>query len=62
MIISLTGFEENLIKGFELLKHWITGSKLNDEVYEITIELILEKPKCRKKDKSRIMDGIKSLY
>ena len=46
MIISLTGFEENLIKGFELLKHWITEVKPDDEVYESTIELILESQKC----------------
>lgn len=58
MIISLTGFEENLIKGFELLKHWITEVKPDDEVYESTIELILESRNVAKKDKSRIMTGL----
>lgn len=58
MIISLTGFEENLIKGFELLKHWITEVKPNDEVYESTIELILESRNVTKKDKSRIMTAL----
>ena len=58
MIISLTGFEENLIKGFELLKHWITEVKPDDEVYESTIELILESRNVAKKDKSRIMTAL----
>ena len=50
MIIScFTGFEENLIKGFELLKHWITEVKPDDEVYESTIELILESRNVAKK-------------
>ena len=51
------GFEENLIKGFELLKHWIT-SKTNDEVYESTLELIFRKPEMLLKDKSRIMTAL----
>ncbi len=58
MIISLTGFEENLIKGFELLKHWITEVKPDDKVYESTIELILESRNVAKKDKSRIMTAL----
>ena len=58
MIISLTGFEENLIKGFELLKHWITEVKPDDEVYESTIELILESRNVAKKDKSRNMTAL----
>ncbi len=58
MIISLTGFEENLIKGFELLKHWITEVKPDDEVYESTIELILESRNVAKKDKLRIMTAL----
>ena len=58
MIISLTGFEENLIKGFELLKHWITEVKPDDEVYESTIQLILESRNVAKKDKSRIMTAL----
>lgn len=58
MIISLTGFEENIIKGFELLKHWITEVKPDDEVYESTIELILESRNVAKKDKSRIMTAL----
>ena len=53
--ISLSGLEENISKGLGLMKHWLTSVKPDSEVYEGTVELILESREVGKKDKNKIM-------
>jgi hypothetical protein len=56
--ISLSGLEENISKGLGLMKHWLTSVKPDSEVYEGTVELILESREVGKKDKNKIMSAL----
>jgi predicted Zn-dependent peptidase len=52
--ISLSGLEENISKGLGLMKHWLTSVKPDSEVYEGTVELILESREVGKKTKTKL--------
>jgi len=58
LLVSLTGLEENLAKGIELLHHWLENSVPNQEVYEEFVNTILESRGAAKKDKNRIMHAL----
>ena len=56
--ISLSGLEENVAKGLDLMKHWITSVKPEMEVYEGVVQLILESREVNKNDKNKIMTAL----
>ncbi len=56
--ISLSGLEENMPKGIELLKNWLQNAKPDQEVYEKNVKTILESREVAKKDKGRIMSAL----
>jgi predicted Zn-dependent peptidase len=56
--ISLSGLEENIAKGLDLMKHWITSVKPEMEVYEGVVQLILESREVNKNDKNKIMTAL----
>ena len=56
--ISLSGLEENVAKGLDLMKHWITSVKPETEVYEGVVQLILESREVNKNDKNKIMTAL----
>lgn len=56
--ISLSGLEENISKGLALMKDWLTKVKPDADVYEGTVELILESREVGKKDKNKIMSAL----
>ena len=56
--ISLSGLEENMPKGIELLKDWLENVKPDQEVYEMNVNTILESREVAKKDKGRIMAAL----
>ena len=58
LIISLTGLEENLPKGIELLNHWLKNAKPDAAIYQNTVKTILEGRAVAKKDKNRIMAAL----
>lgn len=58
LIISLTGLEENLEKGIELLHQWLQNAVPDQEVYEKYVQTILESRDAAKKDKTRIMRAV----
>lgn len=58
LIISLSGLEENMPKGIELLKNWLENAKPDQKVYEENIKTILESREIAKKDKGRIMAAL----
>lgn len=58
IIISLTGLEENMKKGVELLNHWISNVKPDDAIYQQTIKTILDGRDYQKKDKTSIMRAL----
>ena len=58
LIISLTGLEENMPKGIELLKSWMQNAKPDQKVYQETVKTILESRDVAKKDKARIMNAL----
>ncbi|WP_297984443.1 pitrilysin family protein [uncultured Chryseobacterium sp.] len=60
LIISLTGLEENLEKGMELLHHWLQNAVPDQEVYEKYVQTILESGDAAKKDKTRIMTAVQT--
>ncbi len=60
LLISLTGLEENLQKGLELLHHWIAEAKPDQEVYKNFVQTILESREAAKKDKTRIMSALQN--
>lgn len=60
LIISLTGLEEHLEKGLELLHHWMQNAVPNQEVYETYIQTIIESREAAKKDKNRIMQAVQN--
>ena len=57
-MISLTGLEENLEKGIELLHHWISNAVPNQQVYDDFVKTILESREAAKKDKTKIMQAL----
>lgn len=58
LIISLTGLEENMPKGIELLKSWMQNAKPDQKVYQETVKTLLESRDVAKKDKARIMNAL----
>ncbi|WP_394368389.1 M16 family metallopeptidase [Kaistella gelatinilytica] len=60
LIISISGLEENLPQGIELLKDWMQNAKPDEEVYRQNINTILESREVAKKDKGRIMAALSS--
>lgn len=56
--ISLSGLEENIVKGLDLMKHWITSVKPETEIYEGVVQLILESREVNKNDKNKIMTAL----
>ncbi|WP_100378237.1 M16 family metallopeptidase [Chryseobacterium geocarposphaerae] len=58
LLISLSGLEENIEKGIELLQHWMYNVKPDREIYEQFVETVLENRAAVKKDKSRIMTAL----
>ncbi|AZI66331.1 insulinase family protein [Kaistella daneshvariae] len=56
--ISLSGLEENMAAGIELLKNWLQNAKHDQEVYEKNVETILESRRIAKKNKDRIMTAL----
>ncbi|WP_332021841.1 M16 family metallopeptidase [Kaistella sp.] len=58
LMISLSGLEENMPKGIELLKNWLQNAKPDQKVYEENVKTILESREVAKKDKGRIMAAL----
>lgn len=58
--ISLTGLEENLYKGIELLHHWLTDLKPEQEVYNHFVQTVFESREASKKDKNKIMSAVQN--
>lgn len=58
LIISLSGLEENIEKGIELLQHWMYHVKPDQEIYTQFVETVLENRAAMKKDKGRIMTAL----
>lgn len=56
--ISLSGLEENIHEGLQLLKHWLTELQPDAEIYEGTVKLILESREVVKKDQNRIKSAL----
>ena len=56
--IILTGLEENLQAGVELLQHWLSHAIANKEVYDDFVQTIFESRELAKKDKNRIMSAV----
>nr|WP_314492808.1 insulinase family protein [uncultured Chryseobacterium sp.] len=57
-IISLSGLENNMKKGVELLNHWMTNVKADQAIYDQLIRVILESREVAKKDKGRIIAAL----
>lgn len=58
LTISLSGLEENIIKGVELLQHWMYDVLPDQEIYRQFTETVLENRAAVKKDKGRIMTAL----
>lgn len=58
IFITLTGLEENMKKGVELLHHWMNNVKADQAIYDQTVKTILESREAAKKDKNRIMAAL----
>lgn len=58
LLISLSGLEENIEKGIELLQDWMHNVKPDQEIYTQFVETILENREAVKKDKNRIMTAL----
>lgn len=58
IIISLSGLEENMPQGIQLLKNWLQNAKPDQDVYEENVKTILESREVAKKDKGRIMTAL----
>jgi len=56
--ISLSGLEENMKQGIELLQHWMKNVQPDQEIYNQFVETILENREAGKKDKNRIMTAL----
>lgn len=58
LIVSLSGLEENMPEGIELLKNWMQNAKPDQKVYHENVKTILESREIAKKDKARIMGAL----
>ncbi|WP_300689992.1 insulinase family protein [Chryseobacterium sp.] len=58
LIISLSGLEENIEKGINLLQHWMQDVKPDQEIYNQFVGTVLENREAVKKDKTRIMTAL----
>lgn len=58
LLISLSGLEENIEQGIELLQHWMYEVKPDQEIYQQFVETVLENRAAVKKDKGRIMAAL----
>jgi predicted Zn-dependent peptidase len=58
LLISLSGLEENIEKGIELLQNWMYNVKPDQEIYKQFVETVLENREASKKDKNRIMTAL----
>lgn len=56
--ISLSGLEENLPKGLDLLHHWLNKVKPDAKAYKNYISSLLEGRNAAKKDKNKIMNAL----
>jgi len=56
--ISLSGLEENMGKGIELLQHWMKNVEPDQEIYNQFVATVLENREAGKKDKNRIMTAL----
>lgn len=56
--ISLSGLEENMEKGVELLQHWMKNVEPDQEIYNQFVATVLENREAGKKDKNRIMTAL----
>lgn len=58
LLISLSGLEENIQQGIELIQHWMQNVKPDQEIYHQFVETVLENREAMKKDKNRIMTAL----
>jgi predicted Zn-dependent peptidase len=58
LIVSLSGLEENMPEGIQLLKNWMQNAKPDQKVYQENVKTILESRDIAKKDKARIMSAL----
>lgn len=58
LTISLSGLEENIEKGIDLLQHWMHDVKPDQEIYNQFIGTVLENRQAVKKDKNRIITAL----
>lgn len=58
LTISLSGLESNLEKGIELLQHWMSEVKPDQDIYKQFVQTLLENREAVKKDKNRIMTAL----
>ena len=58
LTISLSSLESNIEKGIELLLHWLSDVKPEQEIYNQFVETLLENREAVKKDKNRIMTAL----
>lgn len=58
LLISLSGLEENIEKGIDLLQHWMYEVKPDQEIYKQFVDTVLENREAVKKDKNRIMTAL----
>ncbi|WP_419868476.1 M16 family metallopeptidase [Chryseobacterium sp. CT-SW4] len=58
LLISLSGLQENIEKGIELLQHWMHDVKPDQGIYQQFVGTVLENRDAVKKDKNRIMTAL----
>lgn len=58
LTISISGLEENIEKGIQLLQHWMQNVQSDQEIYNQFAETVLENRIAVKKDKNRIMQAL----
>ena len=58
LTISITGLEENLEAGIQLMFHWLNAALPDQDVYENFVQTILESREAAKNDKNRIMNAV----
>lgn len=58
LIVSLTGLEDQLGNGIELLHHWLERCVADQGVYQQFVQTILESREAAKKDRARVMQAL----
>lgn len=58
ILISLSGLEENIMKGVALMQHWIADVAPDQGIFLQFVETVLENREAGKKDKNRIMTAL----